>query len=321
MGNIRENKKLMQRFCKDYNLPINVFNEEMFSYYSELYDFFPKERWENLCEKIEKEYDGNVQLWLDDCADVRDAAIFGVMNTEAYKEFNTCDMSKWNLDPNVPQVGEHSIYNNECVGHTFISIDLKKANFQALKYAGVIDDDTYNSFISKYGGDDYIINSKYLRQVIFGKMNPGRTIKVEKHIMGKVYGLLHAMIEYLGFEFYSFNSDELIFKGKNLGEEYMPWSSHMKMFADLVKDALGVDVRCECILVGKIDIVNANGNNVDAYVKYNVHTEEKTLKKASTTFYPQIYKIWKHLPIDKKDLVFFFEDQLATFNEPLKEVL
>ena len=30
------------RFTKDYNLPINIFNEEMFSYYRELYkDFWP----------------------------------------------------------------------------------------------------------------------------------------------------------------------------------------------------------------------------------------------------------------------------------------
>jgi len=319
MGNIRENKKLMQRFCKDYNLPINVFNEEMFSYYSELYDFFPKERWENLCEKIEKEYDGNVQLWLDDCADVRDAAIFGVMNTEAYKEFNTCDMFKWDIDPSVPKIGEHSIYNDECDGNGFVSIDMKKANFQALKYAGVIDDDTYNSFISKYGGDDYIINSKYLRQVIFGKMNPGRTIKVEKHIMGEIYKMVRNVFESHFYDLYSMNSDEIVFKQRT-PYDFLTKDEGKKMEEE-IKSRLGIDVRVENIVVKGLKIVNANGNKVDAYVKKNMFTREEVLKKASTTFYPQIYKIWKHLPIDKKDLVFFFEDQLATFNEPLKEVL
>jgi hypothetical protein len=88
-----------------------------------------------------------------------------------------------------------------------------------------------------------------------------------------------------------------------------------------IKSRLGIDVRVENIVVKDLKIVNANGNKVDAYVKKNMFTGEEVLKKASTTFYPQIYKIWKHLPIGKKDLVFFFEDQLATFNEPLKEVL
>ena len=33
-------KKFYQRFVKDYNLPINVFEEDMFRYYMGLYDFF-----------------------------------------------------------------------------------------------------------------------------------------------------------------------------------------------------------------------------------------------------------------------------------------
>ena len=38
MNNIN---KFYQRFVKDYNLPINVFDEEMFKYYMKLYgDFF-----------------------------------------------------------------------------------------------------------------------------------------------------------------------------------------------------------------------------------------------------------------------------------------
>ena len=35
MDNVRTSKKLMKRFVKDYNLPINVFTDEMFKYYSE----------------------------------------------------------------------------------------------------------------------------------------------------------------------------------------------------------------------------------------------------------------------------------------------
>lgn len=317
MDKVTNSKRLMQRFTKDYNLPINVFNEEMFEYYKNLYDFFPKDTWDNLCKTIEEKYDGNVELWLDYCAGVRDAAILGVMNTDEYKTFNASDMSVWDINPEVPKVGEHGVYNEENRGCNFLSIDLRKANFQALKYAGVIKDETYDDFIKRFGGDDYIIGSKYLRQVIFGKMNPSRTIKVEKYIMGKIYMLIHEYIESLGYRFYSLNSDELIFKQEDVDHPNV-FQSDVDYVVDIVKEEIGVDVRVESFVLGRFDIYNVNGNKVDAYSKLNALTGEETLKKASTTFSPQIYKIWKNLPIEKRDLIFFFEDQLATFNEPLK---
>ena len=45
-------KKFYQRFAKDYNLPINVFDEDMFNYYKRLYDFFPNEVFEETVEMI-----------------------------------------------------------------------------------------------------------------------------------------------------------------------------------------------------------------------------------------------------------------------------
>ena len=305
----------MKRFCKDYNLPINVFTEDMFKYYSELYDFFPKDRWEKLCETIETEYGGNVELWLDYCAKVRDAAINGVIESEEYKKFNNGDMSQWAIDPSVPKVGEHTVFTKENVGKHFISIDLRKANFQALKYAGVIDDDTYDDFIMKFGGDDYIIGSKYLRQVIFGKMNPSRTITVEKCMMGVVYMTIHDFIEGLGYKFYSMNSDELVFVRDELGDSNTTEDDMVAVVERVLE--YGIDVRCECFLLGRLDIKNSNESDIDAYIRWDVHTNEETLKKVSTTFYPQVYKIWKGYPVEKRDLVFFFEDQLATFIEPL----
>ena len=65
-------------------------------------------------------------------------------------------------------------------------------------------------------------------------------------------------------------------------------------------------------------IVSANGTKIDAYERTNLFTNQKTLKKASTTFYPQIYKLWNEMPIEDNDMVFYFEDQLATFKQKLR---
>ena len=208
MAKINNIKKFRQRFVKDYNLPINVFDDNLFEYYIQLYDFFPYLRYKETIEKIENEYDGCVEKWLEYCASVRDNAINGVMETEEYKNFNSMDLRQYNF---TPICGEHSCYTEETNGKRFLSIDLKKANFQALKYAGVISDATYEQFIDRFGGDDYIANSKYLRQVIFGKMNPSRQIKIEKYLMFKVYEAIKDITEEYGLTIFFFYINEHIF--------------------------------------------------------------------------------------------------------------
>lgn len=307
-----ENNKLRQRFVKDYSLPINVFDERLFNYYIGLYDFFPREKWENLKSLIDEKYNGNVELWLDYCAKVRDNTINSVIGTERYIGFNTCDLSQYKLTKNI---GEHSYYTESTDGCRFISIDLKKANFQALKYVGVIKENTYDELIENMGGDDYIKGSKYLRQVIFGKMNPGRTVTVEKYIMEKIMKFSDEVLP-IGFELYSQNSDELVYK---LNSKTFVGDINIicKVLEKVVLDNLGIEVRVEYVEVTKLPIVNCNQSNVDAFVRYNIVTGESVLKKASTTFYPQIYKLWKGMPIEDNDLIFYDNDQLAKFLEPL----
>ena len=308
-----ENNKLRQRFVKDYNLPINVFDEKLFNYYISLYDFFPREKWENLKALIDEKYNGNVELWLDHCASVRDKTINTVIESPEYKAFNNSDLSVYKLSKNI---GEHSYYTEATDGCRFISIDLKKANFQALKYVGVLKEATYDEFIENMGGDDYIKGSKYLRQVIFGKMNPSRTITVEKYIMEKIMKFSDEVLP-IGFELYSQNSDELVYKLNNntfVGDINII----CKVLEKVVLDKIGIEVRVEYVEINKLPIVNCNGNNIDTFVRHNLITDETVLKKASTTFYPQIYKLWKGLSIDERDLIFYDNDQLAKFLEPLR---
>ena len=319
-------KKFYQRFAKDYNLPINVFDDEMFTYYMRLYDFFPNEVFEETVEMIVDDFHDNVEEWLEYCADVRDNAILEITNNRIYNDFNISPMTSY--DVKYP-CGERSVYTQETDGKMFISIDLKKANFQALKYVGVLKDyDTYEKFIKHVGGDDYIANSKYLRQVIFGKCNPSRQIKVEKFLMCRVYDGINIKMNNHGWELYSFNSDELIYQAtdKVYKNNLLNTSEGIKQCTreflaninGIISRYLDIDTTVECFTIKRLPIVNSNGNTVDAYVKKDFITGKEKLKKASTTFYPQIYKLWKNMPITEKDRVFYFENQLATFKESLK---
>lgn len=312
------NKKLLrQRFCKDYNLPINVYGDEVFQYYMDLYDFFPKKVYDDIVKTIEEKYKGSVELWLDYCGGVRDSAINEILSSTEYSWFNSIDITTFDIPP---ICGERMCYNGNTDGKHFISIDLRKANFQALKYVGVLKDNTYEDFIKRHGGDDYIANSKYLRQVIFGKLNPSRQIKVEKYLMYKAYESIKHIVDAEELVLYSFNSDEIIFEVPNELHNVLTHLTIDRLITelkDIISTEVNIDVRVEYIEVNKLHIKNSNGTQIDAFERLNYITNEVTLKKASTTFFPQIYKLWKGKDINEKDRTFYFEGQLAIFNEPL----
>ena len=315
--------KLIQRFVKDYNLPINIVDEELFSYYMTTYKNFPTDTWFKLVEKIKNEYGGNVEAWLDYCANVRNTAINTLLENPVYKAFNQTSLEQYAIKA---PCGRSSCFTEACDGSKFISIDLRKANFQALKAIGVIKDNTYEDFIKSMGGDDYIADSKYLRQVIFGQLNPPRQITVERFLTYKVYENLPK----IGFpwwdetyELFSFDNDEIIYKlrpGMNPTKE--PFVGSMKDLCNsiesMTKAVIGIDIRVEYYEVNDLNIRNYNGDKVDAFERHNLVTDERKLKKASTTFYPQIYKLWTGGKINAKDKLFFCENQICTFKYSLK---
>ena len=306
-------ERINQRFAKDFNLPINIYKEEMFEYYQRLYDFWPDQEWMALNEEIEVDYNGNMDAWLQHYAEVRDTIIRTLEESEPYKKFNTSDMSKYAIDPKLRNIPDRNIYNQELVGHVFVSFDLKKANFQALKYAGVITDDTYEDMIDRFDHSFYFKKSKYTRQVIFGKLNPKRTITVEHYMMSQILGLEFEEMKANNAKLVAFKSDELVWE-----LEYPVHSDVLRKYEERIKSELHFEIRAECFTINKLPIVNIHGNDVGAYVREDVNTGKAVLKSVSTIYYPQVYKMWKGIPVCDKDLMFFFEDQPAHFDNPLQ---
>jgi hypothetical protein len=72
----------------------------------------------------------------------------------------------------------------------YVSIDLRSANWQALKK---YDPDhinelgsSYEEFLTKFDLPKVFIHSKYLRQFIFGNVNPKRLIKVQRNLIQEI---------------------------------------------------------------------------------------------------------------------------------------
>lgn len=176
--------KLKERFCKDCNIPIKIFQEPYFTDRMMLYDTFYNtlSKWDTFISELEK-YKCE-QDYFEEYNRVKDTAIDDIKVTEAYQRFNNEDMNKFAITHK--GLPGKDIFHPSNDGRKFISIDMRKANFSALKY---YDSDmfywakTWEDFLRRYTNNEHIINSKYIRQVILGNCNSKRHITYEKHLM------------------------------------------------------------------------------------------------------------------------------------------
>ncbi len=206
--------KLKERFCKDCNIPIKIYDEPYFTDRLELFDKFykTKEKWNMFINELGK-YNCE-QDYFEEYNRVKDAAIESIKNSECYKRFNKEDMNKFAVvHKNLPNKDIFRPTNN---GRIFISIDMKKANFSSLKYyEDSIGESifgwasTWEDFIKSFTDNKHIINSKYIRQVILGNCNPKRHITYEKYLMEQVLSCLYNIVDEKRVA--SFSNDEIVY--------------------------------------------------------------------------------------------------------------
>lgn len=184
--------KLRERFCKDCNIPINLFHEPYFSERLELYDIFYNtiSKWLTFKEEINIYH--SEQDYFEEYNKVKDEAIYSIKNSEAYQIFCEEDMNKFQIQNK--NFSSHDIYHDENKNRVFISVDMKQANFSALQHYGdsisksmFAGASTWEDFIGLFTDNKHIINSKYIRQVILGNCNPKRHITYEKYLMDQFF--------------------------------------------------------------------------------------------------------------------------------------
>ena len=187
-----------------------------------------------------------------------------------------------------------------------ISIDMKKANFSALRHYNpeiFKNKDTWEDYIGAFTWCSHIKNSKYIRQVILGACNPKKQITYETYLMTILY--LHIK-EVLGNKvgFYSLTTDELIIDMQST----ICTEDEIKEAVSTCPQDIGSLVRVE-----KFDLEKV-GNHGWMKIMSDGKIEFKTL---NGDIYHQIVKHYYNLPITDDDLVFRYNGELARF---LKEV-
>ena len=210
--------KLKERFCKDCNIPIKIFQEPYFmdrmNLYNQFYDTM--NQWDTFVTEL-----GNYkceQDYYEDYNRVKDTAINDIKSTEAYLEFNHEDDNLYRMKHK--GLPGKDIFHPSNDGKRFISIDMRKANFSALRHYS---SDIFNGaksweeFISRYTSNLHIVNSKYIRQVILGNCNPKRHITYEKYLMEMILDeIVLSVFDIKDVVFFS--NDEIVIDVSNMNE-------------------------------------------------------------------------------------------------------
>lgn len=295
-----------ERFCKDCNIPIRIFQEPYFIDRLTLYDKFygTLEKWDIFLNELSKYH--CEQDYFEEYNRVKDAAILDIKNTEAYQKFNEGDMNKYAVThKNFPN---KDIFKPSNDGKCFISIDMRKANFSSLyHYSSNIfgGAESWEEFIGRYTDNQHIINSKYIRQVILGNCNPKRHITYEKYLMdGALTYLTEVFVSMDRVAFFS--NDEIVIDVSDMDKN----KQERIVFAirNGMKD-MPVPLKTELFVLHKIvgtdgyykEIIDENGN-----------TEIK-FKCLDNYALPFVLRKFLGEDIIESDKVFYHEGLLAKF--------
>lgn len=305
---MKKDFNLIKRFIKDNSLPIPIIGEgNYFDYFINLYekDYNSLTKYNSLCGLVDGYFNHSTERFLEKYYEIRDNIIKTVENSDAYKRFNTMDMNSFTYD--IDGISSNNIYCEINNGKTFVSFDLKKANFQALKYVDeeiVMGASTYEDFIRNFTDIDYIINSKHIRQIVFGKMNPKRHIMIEKYITANIY---KELVDKYGMEnCVSMMNDELIFRVDNLDEK-----GKYDIIGEQIKNNMGFDINVELFSLNKIQLLcNKVLKGTYYYKEYIPRYENNTIRKimcVPVNYFAIVYKLLNNLELKEEDLHFGYE--------------
>lgn len=286
---------MKSRFCKDTKTPIRVFDDDVFMERLHLLDPFYGclFKWGVFLDSY-KRYESEDDYFR--CySRVKDEAIEDIKSSDAFLRFNTMciqDIASSTDTHNIPQ---RNVFNTTNIGKTFISIDMVKANFYALREfdKGIFyGEDSWEDFLGRYTKDTHMLNSKYIRQVIMGNCNPKRQVTYEKYLMSLCLSRLLAS----GLDIdsvVSFSSDEIIVQGTEKEEQ---------LIVDSLKD-VSIPLR--------IELYTLDYCGVDVYLRVNKNTSIMDIKCANPVTIPFVARYLRGESVKESDCIFMYEGRKA----------
>eukprot|EP01098_Paradermamoeba_levis_P005599 TRINITY_DN2360_c0_g1_i2.p1 TRINITY_DN2360_c0_g1~~TRINITY_DN2360_c0_g1_i2.p1 ORF type:complete len:365 (+),score=126.10 TRINITY_DN2360_c0_g1_i2:91-1095(+) len=248
----------------------------------------------------------------------------------------------------------HNCFNEGNLDKKLISLDLKKGNFQALKYYATYyhkhikgsnsntttsstatatatattgpsnaetstttpDDEflqakSYEELCSKFTSLGPLIQSKFERQVIFGKLHPTKQQAVQKLIMKKILTVLFEKHRLPPSLFLSWSNDEIILEAT--GDKYEEYKSMVKKIVEEDEELKAFQIRFEPFEIYKKAFKREN-LEFSFFAKVDSETGKLiSFKNLQPIHYALAYKLWFEKEVEDYDYYFTFEGQVAKF--------
>ena len=291
---------IRKRFCKDFNLPIALFDEPYFSERLAVVDkVIPcLSDWENFVSELRSFQ--TEQDYFEYYNKVKDTAIQHLKDNPAYIRFNNSE------PPVISRLNKANLYSETNHDKYFVSIDMRKANFSALRHYDpkIFDNkETWEDWLGQFTDMKHIIRSKYIRQVIMGACNQKRQIQYETKLMLDLYEKLNENLP-KELQIFCINSDELVYAfTESIADEKELldiWAKVSGQVSD--KDMFRVELfRIESL------------GNSKGYIKHIVNTKEKDYKCISAEEFHMIIKNMLNIPLTENDKVFRYNGRLAKY--------
>lgn len=305
--------QLNKRFSKDCNIPITVFDNPYF--YERLVTldriFHCIKKFNSFCAEMEQFE--NEQDYFEYYNSVKDKMISDIKDKEDYQKFiaeNSINREREIILTLLNhKVGKQNLYVEDNNGKTFISIDMKKANFSALNLysKNIFGCDIWEDYVSKFTDSLHIQDSKYIRQVVLGACNPKKQIQYECFLMLKLYLHIKETLNDEHFIAYSIGEDEILIDIEHFNHPL----DELKEIIKSCPLGIGSLVRVEMFDLQKID------NYGWLKVIYDDNQTVK-FKCVDAEIFHQIVKHYYNIPITENDLVFRHNGRLARFLEEVK---
>lgn len=305
--------KLKQRFCKDMGLTIQIFKEPYFSERLEMLGY--TEKYERFRQLVAEKFENNEEKYFEYYNSLKDKIIDFIKESEAYKELTFYNRNKHT----VTNIRQSDVYKVPNIGKSFISIDMKKANFSAMVQFGLshgydfYDSYDYEKFMRQFTDVEHFIESKYIRQVVFGNCNCKGQVSYEKELMTHVMYRLLEELELSEEAVYSMCSDEIILYAEALaGKE-----EKLHEVLSIYKFPLKVETFTLSVVTSAEEGAEVHNGNIYSYIK-NLTSGERELKCIDPVNVPFVIKLINGRTVTDSDLVFFHNGRLARFLEAPK---
>ena len=308
-------KKAFKRFINDYKLSIQPICTE--EYIERVFELIPdaKPQFDLSLSEIGEDF----ATWMTAFEFSKNAMIEDIKNNNIYQEFIAFGgkefEKRWELR-NFPKGGipNNTVFSRENHNKAYLSVDLRQANFQALRKVGVYTCKSWKELVSKYTDSAHILNSKQFREIIYGNLNISRIASVEKYLTNEFrLGLEERSIIPENYRLVRFMPDELIYE---IGE------NKLGFFEEKIKalsEDLGIEVKTQQFLL-KSYYIQAKGDDrkIEFFGKLDLRSGNETIHCLGRPYYMIGLSLWKGAEKDDCMYDHMFLNQegyLCTINE------